>query len=249
MRLWLLSTFMIVSPASSMTMDSDAILRATGGLPPSAFLLPSLLPPQLHVLSIDPSEDAFSLWDAVPRPSFDNDFSLDVPDVANGPFTPTSEVLHCEDTFKSLDIANIPSDLNATLNWPSSLVGEIPTQQTMDIDSGSRTSRHRQEDDTQALALRSTNDVEHPTTQKDSTLHPKRKQRFRPTGRVKKVLEDVFRMELYPNKRELESLAHKTKMSLKQVREWFRNKRRRTSEEGKVVFTAMKTALTSSQIS
>jgi hypothetical protein len=57
-------------------------------------------------------------------------------------------------------------------------------------------------------------------------------QRSKPAARARKILERFFSIELYPDKKETETIAQRTKMSVKQVRQWFRNKRRRTTPEG-----------------
>jgi hypothetical protein len=58
------------------------------------------------------------------------------------------------------------------------------------------------------------------------------KKRFRPSTTVRKLLEAHFTLEANPNTRETSSIACKAKMTVKQVRTWFRNKRRRTRPEG-----------------
>jgi hypothetical protein len=56
--------------------------------------------------------------------------------------------------------------------------------------------------------------------------------RNRPLKAVRAILEDSFKMEVYPDKTETDTIAQRTKMTFKQVRQWFRNKRRRTKPEG-----------------
>lgn len=49
---------------------------------------------------------------------------------------------------------------------------------------------------------------------------------------AKVILERAFKVELYPDKQEAATLASKVQMTVRQVQDWFRNKRRRTSPEG-----------------
>ena len=55
------------------------------------------------------------------------------------------------------------------------------------------------------------------------------------TRQSRKILESYFKVELYPDKKEIETIANKSRLSFKQVRQWFRNKRRRTTPEGMLV--------------
>jgi hypothetical protein len=61
---------------------------------------------------------------------------------------------------------------------------------------------------------------------------PPTQSRSKPTAAARKILETFFKMELYPDKKETEIIAIKAQMSMKQVRQWFRNKRKRTTDEG-----------------
>ena len=66
-----------------------------------------------------------------------------------------------------------------------------------------------------------------------TTQRPESKpRRFRLLKFAKKILNDSFQLEAYPDKMEISSIAKKTKMTIKQVRTWFGNKRRRTIPTG-----------------
>lgn len=53
---------------------------------------------------------------------------------------------------------------------------------------------------------------------------PRRKQ---PSEAAREILEEALKLELYPDKTETQKIAERAQMSFKQVRDWFRNQRRR----------------------
>lgn len=59
-----------------------------------------------------------------------------------------------------------------------------------------------------------------------------RPHRSKPSMEAKRILERSFKMELYPDKKETQTIAARANMTFEQVRQWFRNKRRRTPPTG-----------------
>jgi hypothetical protein len=76
-----------------------------------------------------------------------------------------------------------------------------------------------------------------------------KRSRFQPSDDARVVLERAFyATERYPDSLEVNRIARDTDMTVKQVRDWFNNKRRRTTDEGMVLPLSTVPELTRSRI-
>jgi hypothetical protein len=214
-------------------MDAEEILAATGGLPPSAFSLPSrptyqgvsssLLPIQSSSIIAGPlpSNETFSKWKQVlTEHNFWSDLPIASPGAPeidlDGPLA--WENISHEATAQDLYEHLLKRRYDAS---PSDQIRETPTQNT-------RT----------PLKLKQSEQVKALTQAANGTVTSQAKKRrnwFSAT--VKRVLDSQFLNNPYPANSRIAELAAETNLKEKQVKNWFTNRRSRSSPQGLSIFS------------
>jgi hypothetical protein len=243
-------------------MAAADILATTGGLPPSAFLLseqndfssaPALLGDNTLNASITeqfiPFHQFLGLendleWncdcaDCAARDCGTQDFSahfqhFEFPENLNGGYGQLVDSW----ADSSLPTGTPPLNPGLTSTPPHCVdMPNAPRLQTFEISSpGTLTSILREH----PSAVREEGIIEHPAKSIKITVASKAVPAEKKAGRrrfsmpkfTKAALEESFRLEAYPDKLEVSSIAKTAKMSVKQVKTWFSNKRGRTRPEG-----------------
>lgn len=190
-------------------MDNNlsSILGTFGGLPPFAFELQpddNLMPEidSLNNWQLDLSEYTAGCSTAWP-----NTFDLN-----NGSLVATE---------------GLPLwDSQADANWSAS--------STAVTNSGKSTPATSTESSPATLEFRSEDKAQcrRPSMDEKYPQHVQQPRRKQPSAQAKEILEAALRLELYPDKKETERLAERAQMTFQQVRDWFRNQRRRRPTEG-----------------
>jgi hypothetical protein len=179
-------------------MPASDILASTGGLPPSAF---QLLPhPEPYGSTVGLDHDTTD---------YQNDFSLfTFGSAEDGTFRNVQTYLHPTDSsdmasqglFQNISTAIAAGESVLAIEPSSPCIGESKPTNQVGVSS-------------------------------KSGVFPAQKQagkrRFRLPKQVTEVLDEQFHIEPYPDKSEISSIAKLAKMTAKQVKTWFSNKRSR----------------------
>lgn len=222
----------------------DSILAKSGSLPPSAFTVQrqSIIQPGADTLvHFEPSlgagiPDSGLDWDL--HYNFSGSFHLDDPKPGS------SHVQNLDDwwsrevtqTISDVPIGGQEGQYQAVEDWWN----REAAQTVPESRKGSQKGQHEAVDDwwnrevTQmdSEPVRAQEGQDEAVDDVPPNVTVEKPSRSKLSPHAKRVLENFFRIELYPDMKETETIARVAEMTFKQVRQWFRNKRRRTTPDG-----------------
>lgn len=188
--------------------DFDTILAKSGGLPPEAFTLPYQ---DSSYSTIDNDIHNVLTWTEATGPSLHGDLNNELFGLGHNEYSATGGM----NLFEPHDLLHLDDQMTRGENYSApeqpSIVGL---------------------DDIQGPIRSPVEPIAECKVISHGTIEPEPVRRNKISARARKILEDCFKLELYPSKTEVSKIAGRTKMTTKQVSQWFGNKRRRTTPEG-----------------